>query len=163
MSKNSPLSFEQASAKDLNYLVQKTLELHNFEIQDSNIALSVNNNFKEEIETWLAAELELQGSLIFLFYLEDNCIGFAFIKLLPSPNRFTDYSSYGLIQSIWIDEPHRNEKLGRQVVDFIESIFKEQQTPYYEVSYEKSNKTAESFWQKCGLAPASVTARKFLT
>lgn len=157
------LNFVQAEINDLNFITQKTLALHAFESQDKNLDLPVNENFEPEVKNWLSLELSNPSSLIFTIQYQGKNIGFAFLKILPSPNDFTEYSSFGLIQSLWIDEDYRKNSLGKKVVAFIESILKEQKISYYEVNYSAKNKVAENFWGNCGLAPTSVTARKFLS
>lgn len=163
MSTPPSLEFEQATINDLSFLTRKTIELHNFETEFSKTSLQTNGNFESEINHWIKEEIDSPNSLIFILKLNSINIGFAFIKILLMPNNFTNHSSYGLIQSIWIDEKHRKENLGFQAVALIESIFKEQGIAYYEVNYESSNTVAEKFWKKCGLIPSSITARKFLT
>ncbi len=154
--------FSEAHLEDLDYIVDKTIELHEFETKNSHKPIETNENFRTEILQWIKAEILNPDSLAFIIKLEENKIGFALIKLLATPNNFTTDSAYGLIQSIWIDEAHRKHNVGCQVVTFIESIFKEQGINYYEVSFEATNKVAQKFWEKCGLIAYAITARKFL-
>ena len=154
--------FSEAQLEDLDYIVDKTIELHEFETQSSQSSLTINQNFRTEITQWIKTEILNGDSLVFTIKMKEEKIGFALIKLLPTPNNFTNDSAYGLIQSIWIDEAHRKHNIGCRVVAFIESIFKEQGISYYEVSFEATNKVAQGFWEKCGLVAYSITARKFL-
>ena len=163
MTSDSKLSFYQASNNDIPYLTKQTLSLHEYETQHSDNALATSDNFNQEVTQWLKLELANPASLILIISKEDKPIGFAFIKILPMQNNFTTYEKFGLIQSIFIDAEFRKNAYGREVVNFIESVFKEQQVPYYEVNFEASNKTANDFWKKCGLQASSITARKFLT
>ena len=163
MTQNSDLTFYQASHEDIPYLTEKTLALHEFETQDSHNPLLTSDNFNIEVSDWLKLELSNPSSLLLIISRNESPIGFAFIKILPMQNNFTHYEKFGLIQSIFIDSGFRNKSYGKEVVSFIESIFKEQNIPYYEVNFESSNKIAHEFWSKCGLQPSSITARKFLT
>jgi predicted acetyltransferase len=156
------ISFEQALESDINYITDKTLQLHLFETQQQDNNLKVNERFETCISAWLSAELSQANSLLFIIFVDKNKIGFAFIKILPSQNDFTDHSIYGLIQSIWVEPEYRNNSYGEQVIKLIESIFEQQQVGYYEVSYTMGNQTARNFWSKCGLVETSITARKFL-
>lgn len=162
MSSAPSLEFEQATQKDLPFLTKKTIELHQFETEHSTASLKTSENFESEINGWISEELKSPNSLIFILKVDSKKIGFAFIKILLMPNKFTNHNSYGLIQSIWIDKDYRKENLGFQAVALIESIFKEQGIAYYEVNFESTNKVAANFWSKCGLVSSSVTARKFL-
>jgi len=107
-------------------------------------------------------ELLNSGSLIFLLLLNDQIVGFAFLKISDIPNEFTEHSRYGILQSIWIDKPYRKLALGKQTVSFVESIFREEGISYYEVNYTSTNRIACEFWSSCGLKETSITARKFL-
>ncbi|WP_196137296.1 GNAT family N-acetyltransferase [Aliikangiella sp. G2MR2-5] len=156
------ISFEQANAKDLPFLTASSLALQEFESKDEDLPLSLNKNFEKEIYAWLSEEINNPSSLLFLINSENRDIGFAFIKILSSPNSFTEYKSFGLIQSIWIEPEYRKKNIGKQVVALAEEIFKEQNIPYYEVNFTATNKTAEDFWKQCGLRVTSKTARKFL-
>lgn len=161
---NSPssLSFIQAGTTDLDYITEKTLALHHFETDGGENILSVTDNFEKNIKQWLSLELEQTSSLIFIITLEQKPIGFAFLKVIPSNNNFTQYQSHGLIQSVWIDEQYQKNNYGTQTVSLIESIFNEQNIPYYEVNYARANTSAKAFWEACGMIETSATARKFL-
>jgi len=163
MSTSPTIEFEQSTEKDLKFLTEKTIALHYFETEKSRAVVDISPSFENEISNWIKEELKSPSSLIFNLVLNGKKIGFAFIKILGIPNKFTNHNSFGLIQSIWIDEDCRDKHLGKQAVRLIESVFKEQGLAYYEVNYEASNKVAEAFWKKCGLTPSSVTARKFLS
>jgi len=157
------LNLSQSTSEDIDFLQEKMMLLHHFETQDGDNNLQVNLDFADKIRSWLALEVENPASLLFNIYANQQRIGFAFLKILDNQNDFTIYQSYGLLQSIWIDEAYQNKSYGRQTVEFIETIFKEQKIPYYEVNYAASNLVAEKFWQSCGMVASAVTARKFLT
>jgi len=164
----TPIQLNLASAKDINFLTEKTLLLHGFESRDDEVGLTTGDDFEEQVRSWLSLELEAPSSLLFM--VETDAvktktipIGFAFIKILDSQNNFTTHKSFGLLQSLWIEPEFQNRSYGRQTVDFIEAIFKEQNIPYYEVNYSATNIKAENFWNNCGLTPCAVTARKFLS
>ncbi|WP_185964404.1 GNAT family N-acetyltransferase [Aliikangiella marina] len=159
---NPELAFSQATREDLDYLTQKTIQLHQFESANGKAELQVNDKFEDNIRHWLSLELANDSSLIFTVSDNQQRIGFAFLKILPNPNNFTEYRSFGLIQTIWVDDEFRQKKAGASIVSFIESIFKEQQVSYYEVNYSAQNELAGKFWESCGLVPTSITARKFL-
>jgi ribosomal protein S18 acetylase RimI-like enzyme len=162
MNNKLTLEFKQADTTDLDFLTKKTLALHHFEMEGGKNNLEIKGDVDRQIKQWLTLELEIPSSLIFVLTIESKPIGFAFLKVQPSNNNFTEYDSYGLIQSIWIDEEYQKQSFGKQTVKLIESIFREQDIPYYEVNYSNSNHAAKSFWESCGLEEASTTARKFL-
>lgn len=158
----SQLSFQLAEPENLEYLVEKTLALHHFETQDVKTNQLLSDDFEQQIKDWLKSELELNNTLIFLVYEQEQTIGFAHIKVLPSPNKFTRFDTYGYIQSLWLEPEFRGKSLGKQIVSFIESVFKEQQAGYYEVNTSASNQLAQDFWKGVEMEAHSVSFRKFL-
>jgi len=163
--KDSPIDcqFVQADQSHLDYLTQATIQLHLFESENDSAKLQVNDDFSEKVREWIKLEIDNPASLIFIIHDASTTLGFAFLKILPSQNEFTQYQSFGLIQSIWIEPEFRKQDLGRKTVDLIESIFIEQAIPYYEVNYSTMNQSAKTFWEKCGMTSVAVTARKFLS
>jgi len=156
------VSFTQATIKDLDYVTQKTLLLHEFETHEQPAKLQTNEQFESHVKEWMKLELLNPGSLIFLLHLNAQVVGFAFLKISDIPNEFTEHARYGILQSIWIDESYRKFSLGKETVSFVESVFREEGIQYYEVNYTSTNRVACEFWTSCGLKETSVTARKFL-
>ena len=156
------ISFTQATVNDLDYITQKTLLLHEYETHAQAAKLQTKKNLTSKIKEWMELELSSPASLIFLLQVDENKVGFAFLKISDIPNDFTEYARYGILQSIWIDDDYRKLALGKQTVSFVESIFREEGIRYYEVSYTSTNQTARDFWRSCGLKETSITARKFL-
>ncbi|PWK49179.1 GNAT family N-acetyltransferase [Pleionea mediterranea] len=159
---DAQLEFRQATINDLDYLTDRTYQLHQFETKDSLTTPTVKQDFKRHLKDWLSLELNLPESILFLSYLDSTAVGFAHIKVVPVNNNFTDITHYGLVQSLWLEETCRKKSFGKQTVQFIEQLFKEQRLPYYDVEYAANNKVAEKFWDSVGLIPTSVTCRKQL-
>ena len=159
---NNALTFEQATVGEIDFIVAKTIALHQFETANNPENLEISDLFEEKIHHWISIELTNSASLIFIIKVNNEPIGFAFLKVQLNQTGFTNYPAHGLIQSIWIDPEYRLNKIGRKIILFIESIFKEQNIPYYEVSFSATNQTAEKFWLNCGLKISSKSARKFL-
>ncbi len=156
------LDFVIATSVDLKYLTKKTRNLHEFETIKDKTYLEVTEQFEDEISQWLKSELEQPNSVIFLIKIKQKTIGFAHIKILANPNRFTIYHKYGYIQSLWIDEEYRKNKYASLVINFIEDIFREEQVEYYELSHASNNSVANRFWEKMNVDRFSIHRRKFL-
>ncbi len=156
------ISFEMADYAHLDYIAEKTIALHHFETASSDNQKILSSDFEQHIKDWLSAELGLKNTLIFRVFLNQNLIGFAHIKVLPSPNKFTKFDTYGYIQSLWLEPEFRGKSLGEQIVVFIESVFKEQQVGYYEVNTSASNQLAQDFWKTIGMETYSINFRKML-
>lgn len=159
---SSQLSFQLAEPENLEYLVAKTLALHHFETQDAKTNQYLSDDFEQQIKDWLKSELELNNTLVFLIFQQEQTIGFAHIKVLPSPNKFTQFNTYGYIQSLWLEPECRGKSLGKPIVSFIESVFKEQQVGYYEVNTSANNQLAQGFWKSIGMEAHSMSYRKML-
>jgi ribosomal protein S18 acetylase RimI-like enzyme len=66
----------------------------------------------------------------------------------------------GVIYSLWVDEEHRLQGTGQQLLTHLENALIDKGAQAFQVGWDTGNTTAEQWWQKRGYAPYETIASK---
>jgi ribosomal protein S18 acetylase RimI-like enzyme len=66
----------------------------------------------------------------------------------------------GVIYSLWVDEQHRRQGVGQQLLADLEDALTAKNAQAFQVGWDTGNTTAEQWWQKRGYAPYETIASK---
>ncbi len=159
----SSIQFRESTASDLDILTDWTMQLMQHEAIDEKLELPLKEDVRDRISNWLGTLIESDSALFIIAEDESKQpIGCVLGLLQLVPNDFIEVQVHGLIQMIWVDPTYRRKGVAEALLNHMESTYKNLDIPYCEISYSMTNLEAESFWQKHGYSPVSVTCRKFL-
>ena len=100
------------------------------------------------------ALLDEDAVTIYLITHEDKTIGYITLRKGHHPSR--EYSQYLRIVDLVIDEGHRNQGHGTEVIKRVKEIARDQTCDYLKVSCEWQNEEARRFYRDTGFRPKQV-------
>ncbi|MFT6221332.1 MAG: ribosomal protein S18 acetylase RimI-like enzyme [Candidatus Endobugula sp.] len=69
----------------------------------------------------------------------------------------------GVVYSLWVDEEHRCQGVGQQLLTYLENALITKGAQAFQVGWDTGNTTAEQWWQKRGYAPYETIASKVVS
>lgn len=155
--------FRLANEGDLEQLYTWTRALMDHEAIEKSLELPLKPDVDEKLKEWISALIANDSALFIIAEDESGQAYGCVLGLIQlAPNDFIDMTMHGIIQMVWVEPETRRTGLAAQLVEHMESTFKNLQIPYCEISYSITNDEARGFWQSVGYAPISQTCRKFL-
>jgi len=68
----------------------------------------------------------------------------------------------GVIYSLWVDDKHRKQGVGQQLLVSLENALKERGAEAFQVGWDSPNLLAAAWWKKRGYHPYEVIASKLV-
>ena len=155
--------FRTATEADLDNLLTWTQALMQHEQVSKELELELADDIEEQLRKWLDALLKSESALFILAETEAGVPMGCILGLVEfNMNPFTVHTTHGVIQLVWVEPQHRKDGLASQLLQYMETTFKELNIDYMEISYADGNKEAEAFWNKQGYRSISHKSRKYL-
>ncbi|MBT8448957.1 MAG: GNAT family N-acetyltransferase, partial [Gammaproteobacteria bacterium] len=148
--------FRTATENDLDNLLTWTQALMAHEQVSKELELQLAEDIQEQLRNWLDALLKSESALFILAETEDGTPMGCILGLVEfNANPFTIHTTHGVIQLVWVEPKYRKDGLASQLLQYMETTFKELNIDYMEISYADGNKEAEAFWNRQGYRSVS--------
>lgn len=144
----------EATAEDIDSLVERW-----YALADSMQEYDELNELTHEDVTEVSGDgfrslLEEEGATIYLIVHRNETIGYVTLRQGSHPSR--EYAQYLRIVDLFIDESHRSQGHGAQVVERVKRLARKQECDHLKVATEWHNEGARRFYREAGFRPKQV-------
>lgn len=144
----------EATADNLDELVDRWYDLAKAMEEYSELNTLQYGDSSEVPDDGFRAHLDDEGISDYLVVHDDAPIGFLTLKDGTHPSR--QYSQYLRIVNLAIDEEHRNQGYGTEVVERVRQLARERGCDHLTVACEWHNEDARRFYRNTNFEPKQV-------
>ncbi|UPV74468.1 GNAT family N-acetyltransferase [Halorussus limi] len=144
----------EATLDDLDALVDRWYALASAMEEYSDLNELVYADVHEVSDDGFRALLDDENTSIYLVVHDSETIGYLTLREGHHPSR--QYSQYLRIVDLAIDEDHRNQGHGTEVVERVKELARERGCDHLKVSCEWRNEDARRFYRDTGFRPKQV-------
>lgn len=144
----------EATAEDLNALVDRWYALASAMEEYDNLNELIYADVNDVSDDGFRSLLDEEAVTVYLIIHEDETIGY--VTLREGHHSSRKYSQYLRIVDLVIDEGHRNQGHGTQVVERVKELATNRGCDHLKVSCEWDNEGARRFYRDGGFHPKQV-------